>query len=94
MGLGGASLEALFIEPNFIRRGGGRRLVEHARRLNGPLVVSVNEQNPKALEFYIACGFEVIARSPVDDGGRPFPLLHMRDTSVISSASNGSEGRL
>jgi len=29
-----------------------------------------------------ACGFEVVGRSPVDDGGRSFPLLHLRDTWV------------
>ena len=86
MGLDGPSLEALFIDPSYFRRGGGRLLVEHARRLKGPLVVSVNEQNPAALGFYLARGFEVIGRSPVDDGGRPFPLLHMRE------ATDPSEG--
>ena len=80
IGLDGARLEALFIDPRYIRGGGGKCLVEHARRLKGRLVVSVNEQNVEALAFYFACGFEVTGRSPVDDGGRPFPLLHMRDT--------------
>jgi putative acetyltransferase len=86
MGLIGTSLEALFIDPIYFRRGGGRLLVEHARRLKGTLVVSVNEQNPQALRFYMACGFEVTGRSPVDDGGRAFPLLHMRDTTTSQKA--------
>ena len=77
LGLSGASIEALFLCPRHLRRGGGRMLVEHARRLKGALTVDVNEQNPEALKFYEACGFEVVGRSPVDAGGRPFPLLHL-----------------
>jgi putative acetyltransferase len=79
LGLSGASVEALFIAPEWMRRGGGRMLLDHARRLKGALVVDVNEQNPEALRFYEACGFEVVGRSEVDRDGRPFPLLHLRD---------------
>src|SRR5512138_716772 len=68
MGLDGSSLEALFIDPSFFRRGGGTLLVEHARRLKGRLKVEVNEENPQALEFYRACGFAVVGRSPQDRG--------------------------
>lgn len=79
MGLDGSNVEALFIDPAFARRGGGRMLLDHARRLKGALRVDVNEQNPEALKFYLAEGFEVVGRSDVDSGGRPFPLLHMRE---------------
>lgn len=78
-GLDGAKMEALFIAPEFAGRGGGRMLVEHARRLKGPLTVDVNEQNPAALRFYERMGFRVVGRSPTDGGGRPFPLLHLAD---------------
>jgi putative acetyltransferase len=44
----------------------------------GDLTVDVNEQNPAAVGFYEAVGFVVVGRSPLDDAGRPFPLLHMR----------------
>lgn len=81
LGLSEAKVEALFIAPEWSRRGGGRLLIEHARRLRGALTVDVNEQNPGALQFYQACGFEVVGRSPVDDAGRPFPLLRLRETS-------------
>ena len=80
MGLSGATVEALFIAPEWSRKGGGRMLVEHARRLKGRLSVDVNEQNPDAVRFYEACGFTVVGRSEVDSGGRPFPLLHMRES--------------
>lgn len=79
MGLDRASLEALFISPSFFRRGGGKLLIEHARRLKGALSVSVNEQNPSALAFYEANGFTVTARSELDGQGRPYPLLHLKE---------------
>jgi putative acetyltransferase len=78
MGLTGTKVEALFLAPEVHRRGGGRRMVEHARALRGGLTVDVNEQNPGAVRFYQACGFVVEGRSETDEAGRPFPLLHMR----------------
>jgi putative acetyltransferase len=79
MGLVGNDIAALFLDPAHLRRGGGRRLVAHAETLRGgDLTVDVNEQNPAALGFYQALGFAVVGRSPVDDAGRPFPLLHLR----------------
>jgi putative acetyltransferase len=79
MALCGANLKSLFIEPRYFRRGGGRLLIELARQLKGSLLVSVNEQNPQALTFYLACGFEVSGRWETDDDGRRFPLPLMRD---------------
>jgi putative acetyltransferase len=79
LGLSGAHVEALFLAPEHRRRGGGRMLLDHARRLKGPLTVDVNEQNPEAVRFYQAWGFEVAGRSEVDGQGRPFPLLHLRE---------------
>ena len=79
MGLAGDDIAALFLGPAQRGRGGGRRLVAHAQGLRGgELTVDVNEQNPAARGFYEALGFVVVGRSPLDDGGRPFPILHMR----------------
>ncbi len=88
LGIDGAVIEALFIAPEHLRRGGGRMLLEHARRLarersQDPLTADVNEQNPEAVRFYEACGFTVTGRSPVDAAGRPFPLLHLRDVAPV-----------
>ena len=79
LGMAGNKIEALFIAPEHFGAGGGRRLVAHAQALRGgELTLDVNEQNPAAIGFYQAMGFVVEGRSPVDDAGRPFPLLHMR----------------
>jgi putative acetyltransferase len=85
LGLSGAKVEVLFLAPEFLRRGGGRMLLRHARQLKGALTVDVNEQNPEAVKFYQACGFAVVGRSEVDGGGRPFPLLHMKEVAPSKS---------
>jgi putative acetyltransferase len=73
------TIGALFLDPEHRGRGMGRLLVDHAQRLStGTLSVDVNEQNVAAMWFYGMLGFETIGRSPVDDGGRPFPIVHMR----------------
>ncbi|MCH7342573.1 GNAT family N-acetyltransferase [Pelomonas sp. CA6] len=77
MGLDDNKLEALFIAPSHFGRGGGKRLLAHARALKGPLTVDVNEQNPGATAFYLAQGFKPFGRSATDAAGRPFPLLHL-----------------
>ena len=79
LGLAGNDISALFLDPAARNRGAGRRLIAHAQSLRErELTVDVNEQNPAAIGFYEALGFVVVARSPLDDEGRPFPLLHMR----------------
>jgi len=85
MGMAGPEVESLFLAPEFHGRGGGRRLVEHARTLHGELTVDVNEQNAAAVGFYQACGFVVEGRSDLDGSGRPYPLLHMRRAARAGS---------
>jgi putative acetyltransferase len=71
-------LEALFIDPQMRGRGVGRALVEHALSRFPALLTDVNEQNAQAVGFYERMGFSVVDRSPRDDQGRPYPLLHLR----------------
>jgi putative acetyltransferase len=83
LGLAGAAIEALFLEPAYRRRGGGRKLVAHAQALRDlSLTVDVNEENIEARRFYEALGFDVAGRSAVDPMGRPHPLLHLRRSAV------------
>jgi putative acetyltransferase len=83
MGLTDGNVDSLFIAPEHFRIGAGRTLLAHARGLScKPLRVEVNEQNPGAVKFYEANGFKIVGRSPVDHGGRPFPLLQMSESSI------------
>lgn len=79
LGFANDAIEALFLDPDSRGKGGGRFLVAHAETLAAsPLAVDVNEDNEEARRFYEALGFEVVGRSPVDAGGRPFPIIHMK----------------
>ena len=44
----------------------------------GVAEVTVNEQNPSAIEFYKKMGFSAYKRTELDEQGRPFPLIYMR----------------
>lgn len=78
VGTADRKVEMIFIDPAHHGGGIGRALMEHAIAEDGAVEVDVNEQNPGALAFYQRLGFEVIARSPLDSLGKPFPLLHLR----------------
>lgn len=73
-----AKVEMLFIDPAAHGQGAGTALLDHARARHGALEVDVNEQNPRALGFYLHYGFRQVGRSARDAAGRPYPLLHLR----------------
>jgi putative acetyltransferase len=68
----------LFVDPAHHGQGLGKALLRYAIEHDGVRLVDVNEQNPSALAFYLAQGFERIGRSERDGADRPFPLLHLR----------------
>lgn len=78
LGVSGERVEMLFVHPRHMGRGLGTRLLRHAIEELGAQEVDVNEQNPRALDFYLRRGFAVAGRSERDGQGRPFPLLHLR----------------
>ncbi|WP_020653440.1 acetyltransferase [Massilia niastensis] len=78
MGLSGSHVDALFVDPALRGKGIGRAMLAHAAAIAGALSVDVNEQNAPAVAFYERMGFRCVGRSPLDDAGRPYPLLHMR----------------
>lgn len=78
MGLDGAAIDSLFVDPAVHGRGFGTALVEHALALSPGATVDANEQADNAVPFYLARGSEVVGRSETDGDGRPFPLIHLR----------------
>ncbi|WP_394160116.1 GNAT family N-acetyltransferase [Galactobacter valiniphilus] len=72
------SIEMLFVDPSAHGQGVGTALLEDVARAQAVVLVEVNEQNPGALGFYLARGFEQVGRSALDGEGNPFPLLHLR----------------
>jgi putative acetyltransferase len=77
IGVAGSFIEMLFVHADRRGRGAGRLLCEFAIDVLLADRVDVNEQNEAAVGFYRRLGFERVGRSPLDAGGRPFPLLHL-----------------
>jgi putative acetyltransferase len=75
------SMEALFVDPLQRGRGIGRALVEYALSIQPTITTDVNEQNTQAIGFYMHLGFKRIGRSPIDNEGRAYPLIHLRLSS-------------
>jgi putative acetyltransferase len=71
-------MDALFVDPTVHGSGIGRLLVDHALARHPIVTTDVNEQNGEALRFYERVGFVRTGRSPLDDQGRPYPLIHLR----------------
>lgn len=78
LGTTGDHIDALFVHADSRGMGLGRRLIEHFRDGKDTATVDVNEQNAEAAGFYKRFGFELTGRSPLDDQGRPYPILHLR----------------
>ena len=52
--------------------------VQHGIDNMGIKEVTVNEQNPSAVEFYKSIGFVAYRRTDCDEQGRPFLLIYMK----------------
>lgn len=78
MGIDTDKIEMLFVSPDCLGKGIGKRLVELGIIQYGVRYVDVNEQNPQAAGFYRHIGFELFERTELDEQGNPFPILKMR----------------
>ena len=58
--------------------GVGKQLLEHGIAHHNVSELTVNEQNPQAIEFYQHMGFVTYRRTEQDEEGGPYPLLYMR----------------
>ncbi|QSH40772.1 GNAT family N-acetyltransferase [Lentisphaerota bacterium ZTH] len=78
IGVADGNIEMLFVSPQSRGKGVGSTLTKYAIKKLGVTSVDVNEQNPAAKGFYEHMGFKVSSRSPVDNTGRPYPILHLK----------------
>lgn len=78
VGVHDSKIEMLFILDAARGKGVGKALLNYAIEQLAANKVDVNEQNLLAVGFYQHMGFKVASRSPLDDMGKPFPILHMR----------------
>ncbi len=77
LGVHEQKIEMLFILNEARGTGIGKTLLAYATNELSANKVDVNEQNPQAVDFYQHMGFKIVSRSPTDDMGKPFPILHM-----------------
>ncbi len=70
-------MQALFVDPACRGTGIGAALVRHGLSLHPNMTTDVNEQNGQAVGFYERMGFKRTGRSPRDDQGRAYPLIHL-----------------
>lgn len=78
MGVENGRLEMLFLAPEARGCGLGGRLLRCGIEQYGVREVTVNEQNPQAMDFYAHFGFRTYRRTERDEEGGPYPLLYMR----------------
>ncbi|WP_286235830.1 GNAT family N-acetyltransferase [Thalassotalea sediminis] len=77
IGLYETKVEMLFLLEKARGKGIGKMLLQYAIDKYAVTHVDVNEQNPNAVGFYQHMGFNITSRSPLDDMGKPFPILHL-----------------
>lgn len=78
MGITKGRLEMLFLSPEELGKGLGRRLLTLGIDRYGVKELTVNEENPSAVGFYTHMGFRTYRRTPLDEEGDPYPLLYMK----------------
>lgn len=68
----------LFLAPDFIGFGFGKKLMDFAMNKLKADKVDVNEQNLNAVQFYSKLGFVTYDRMEKDEEGKDYPVLKMR----------------
>jgi len=76
-GTANQKVEMLFLSPEQIGKGLGKKLLNFAINDLYANKVDVNEQNTKAVEFYSEFGFKTYERTDKDEQGKNYPILRM-----------------
>lgn len=77
LGVSNHKLEMLFLKPEYIGLGLGKKLMHFALKELHVTEVEVNEDNVHAMGFYEKFGFRLKGRRPFDDCGKPYPIVEM-----------------
>lgn len=78
IGIDETKIEMLFLHPDYIGQGLGKKLLQFACSTLNTTFVDVNEQNKSAYEFYLNFGFKTFERTEKDDLGKDYPILKMK----------------
>ncbi|MDR2221754.1 MAG: GNAT family N-acetyltransferase [Flavobacteriaceae bacterium] len=70
-------LELLFIDATYHSHGYGQSLLHFAVDKLKIKTVEVNEQNHKAVKFYLQAGFSIVNRRPIDNDDKEHPILEL-----------------
>ena len=77
VGGAGHTLEMLFLAPEHLGTGLGAQLFHRGMADCYIAQITVNEQNQRALDFYLRRSYKVHHRTSTDQQGRPYPLLYL-----------------
>jgi putative acetyltransferase len=82
LGVADQKVEMLFLSPDCLGQGLGKKLMEFAIHELKANKVDVNEQNLSAVAFYEKFGFKTYERTEKDDQGKEYPLLRMKRNPI------------
>jgi ribosomal protein S18 acetylase RimI-like enzyme len=94
MGTAAETIEMLFLDPDFIGQGYGKRLMKFALEELKASKVDVNEQNTKAVEFYSGFGFVPYDRTDKSPEGKDYPILKMKLQEKMNYRTSDLQVRL
>ena len=78
IGLSGDQIRLLFISPDSLRMGFGKKLLNFAIHEKQMKHVDVNGQNTAAYRFYYSAGFRIVKKYPFDGAGKPYPVWSLK----------------
>lgn len=70
-------LVMLFLDPDFIGKQYGHKILLELIAAESIKKIDVNTQNEPAKSFYLNHGFEIASEDAVDGFGKPYPITHL-----------------
>jgi len=76
-GVSEEELVMLFLDPAYIGKRYGSRILTELIKTDNIKKIDVNTQNEHAKKFYLNHGFEVESEEELDGFGKPYPITHL-----------------